>query len=449
MLLMFTCENYRSFKVAATLDVQQRSFTTMRPKDDDWEGATLRTAALFGPNASGKSNILRPFTLLQHAVDHSIKDDSAVRALRDPHRLKRDEATSFTSEFVTNGIRFQWYIKLGDNGIIEESLHASETNRWRKIFERSGTDISFGAHADISRAARENIAEYATLWSLTLSAWKVVKNPGRYFAAAAWWSNDIHYIHPNERQRHTRHASLVELTSKHKSWLKLGTAALTLADVGISSVSINEVEAPAHIKQFLTKLNSLLADEMSQLDEEDSEYLTEADLDYISQHLEFTHNSSDGTFTLDEDDESLGTMMWFDLLVPAVYRLVVGGLLVVDEIDSSLHPVLLRELILLFKDPATNKSGAQLIFTTHDVTLLGNDLTPTITPDEAWLVEKYDSYSELIPWDIYSIRKNHNVEKRYLQGAFGALPQPNRRRIESAIDTLAQEYIEFLENTEN
>lgn len=447
---MFTCENYRSFKDAATLDLQQRSFTTMRPKDDDWEEATLRTAALFGPNASGKSNILRPFTLLQHAVDHSIKDDSTVRTLRDPHRLKRNEATSFTSEFVCNYIRFQWYLKLDDDGIIEESLYASETSRWRKIFERVDTDISFGNKIEISRAARENIAEYATPWSLTLSAWKVVKNPGRYFAAAAWWSQAISYIHPNnEGQRHTRHAGLVELTSKHKSWLMLSTAALTLADVGISSVSINEVEAPAHIKQFLTKLNRVLADETLQSDDNDPTHLTEADLDYISQHLEFTHSSSDGTFTLDEDDESLGTMMWFDLLVPAVYRLVVGGVLVVDEIDSSLHPVLLRELILLFKDPATNKAGAQLIFTTHDATLLGNDLEPTVTPDEAWLTEKYDSYSKIIPWDTYSIRKNHNVEKRYLQGAFRALPQPDRRRIEFAIDTLRQEYIEFLENAEN
>ena len=118
------------------------------------------------------------------------------------------------------------------------------------------------------------------------------------------------------------------------------------------------------------------------------------------------------------------------------YALYHGALLIVDELDSSLHPTLLREFIHYFQDEEINTQGAQLIFTTHDLTLLGNHPTEALDRNEVWFVEKQQSISELIALSEFSSRDNHNIEKRYLQGVFGAVPITSSRGIAEALDGL-------------
>jgi AAA15 family ATPase/GTPase len=121
------------------------------------------------------------------------------------------------------------------------------------------------------------------------------------------------------------------------------------------------------------------------------------------------------------EDQSAGTRGWISLVSHALNALANGGLLVVDEVDASLHPHLTARLIQLFRDAETNTRNAQLLFTTHDATLLDED---TLSRDEVWFVEKdADSGStRLYPLTDFHPRKNENTEGRYLAGSYGAVP---------------------------
>ena len=137
--------------------------------------------------------------------------------------------------------------------------------------------------------------------------------------------------------------------------------------------------------------------------------------------LRLLHDVSGNLLPLELADESEGTLAWLRLM-PELFRVLAsGGLLVVDELDSSLHPAISSRLLELFQDPATNPHGGQIIFTTHDTSLLGH-----LNRDEVWITEKRpDGSTELIALSDFrgtNVRRSTNLERGYLQGRFGGVP---------------------------
>ena len=120
----------------------------------------------------------------------------------------------------------------------------------------------------------------------------------------------------------------------------------------------------------------------------------------------------------------MGTQMLFHLAGPVFDTLARGGLLVVDELESSLHPLLARHLLHLFQQPDTNPRHAQLLFSTHDTQLLGTTLgEPALRRDQVWLAEKEpDGATRIFPLTDYQPRKQENIERGYLQGRYGGIP---------------------------
>ena len=135
---------------------------------------------------------------------------------------------------------------------------------------------------------------------------------------------------------------------------------------------------------------------------------------------------------LDFNAESEGTRTWYQLIGPVLTALKVGSLLLFDELDASLHPTLSMQLIRLFHDPATNPQGAQLIFTSHDTSLLSH-----LNRDEVWLIEKTANgatrLGALADFAGERVRKSQNLEKAYLHGRFGALPDVDRTDVLRAL----------------
>ncbi len=140
------------------------------------------------------------------------------------------------------------------------------------------------------------------------------------------------------------------------------------------------------------------------------------------------HRAAGRSHPLDFTAESEGTRVWYRLVGPVLQTLRSGSLLLFDELDSSLHPTLTAELIRLFHDPATNPRGAQLVFTSHDTTLLNH-----LNRDEVWFTEKSASgatrLGALAEFAGERVRKSHNIEDGYLQGRFGALPDTDRTEL--------------------
>jgi hypothetical protein len=192
---------------------------------------------------------------------------------------------------------------------------------------------------------------------------------------------------------------------------------LATADVGISDFQIVQVDDPSSLVWPLLRPTD---DSMSLLKKRLANPKFVVDVDRAA--LLFRHGQAEALF--DFRDESAGTRSWLSLLPDALDALEVGGTMVIDEIDASLHPLLTARLIGLFREADTNPRGAQLIFTTHDASLLGTALgEEVLARDQIWFVEKdRNGASRLYPLSDFKPREGENRERRYLGGSYGAVP---------------------------
>ncbi len=155
--------------------------------------------------------------------------------------------------------------------------------------------------------------------------------------------------------------------------------------------------------------------------------------------VEFIHRSGVNVARLTIDEESSGTLAWLLLVGPVVAAIRWGRILVVDELDAHLHPLLAAHLVHLFQDPETNVTGAQLLFNTHNVSLLGPSAPGRLRRDQVWFTEKDESgATKLTALAEYRVRDGlENVEKRYLAGRYGAIPFLDDIALESLREELA------------
>jgi AAA15 family ATPase/GTPase len=180
---------------------------------------------------------------------------------------------------------------------------------------------------------------------------------------------------------------------------------------------------------------------------EDAEVISEklavpgsATRSFSRQRLRLIHRFADQPMPFELEEESAGTRTWVRLIGPMLYALRYGQILLFDEIDASLHPRLSSRIIELFQDPETNPRGAQLIFTSHDTSLLNH-----LNRDEVWLTEKgtdTDGATALTALAEYGgdkVRRSLNIEKAYLQGRFGAVPELDQGLVRRAIGLVATE----------
>ena len=193
------------------------------------------------------------------------------------------------------------------------------------------------------------------------------------------------------------------------------------ADIGISGIDVkNEGESESAFGSFRDAVQ-MLSERLGDLDKGGSLKESLSGKIRFRKQLRFTHATSEGgTRTLGYDSESKGTRTLLSLLIPALEALARGSLLVIDELDTSLHPDLARAFVSLFNKEDSNPRGAQLVFSTHDVTLLGSGL---IRQDEIWMTDKNrDGASEFTPLTDFRLRSRDDVERAYRRGRFGGAP---------------------------
>jgi hypothetical protein len=193
---------------------------------------------------------------------------------------------------------------------------------------------------------------------------------------------------------------------------------IKMADVGVDDLTTEEgssaiedefeEETPEEIKRFLKVIDRWITNEGK----------TAQTINAFLFHTTGVDNDESIPFPL--SDESLGTRRMLTIAVPLLIALERGNTLVIDEIDSSLHPVLVRKLVKMFSNPKLNLHGAQLVFNTHDVTLLDNSL---LRRDQIWFTEKApDGATHLYSLQEFKPRKTEAFSKNYLQGRYGAIP---------------------------
>ncbi len=199
---------------------------------------------------------------------------------------------------------------------------------------------------------------------------------------------------------------------------------LQMADIGIVDAGLDEEVLPPELLEVKRHLNLAQQKLFDAGDLVKSEEDFPGFLDDVVRNLWFEHQgdgSRPGRLSLER--QSAGTVAWLALVIPAVVTLQQGGVLVVDEIDSSLHPHLVEMLIGFFADEQKNPHGSQLICTTHDSYLISPQSSVKLEPEQIWLTEKgNDGASELYSLADFPRHKGANVAKRYLSGRYGGVP---------------------------
>lgn len=457
MLLSFRVENHKSI-----LDEQQLLLTPTYedgvPENADWEAATV--AGVFGANASGKSNLLHALDFMRDTVRWSMsRSEPGSGIAREPFALdavSRAEPSAFVVDLMLSGARHTYGFAIDDERVVEEWLYAYPRRRKRVLFEREGEEFVFGDSAPARLRQVKDITGPNVLF-LTVAARTANEDVEQVYQ---WFSEGLVFAEErssglpgwlrNQQVSKDQMTSLGELlrsagTGVRSIELKDGSASLGAIESVLGELleSLSSETANEHPETLATQYLSA-GEGKTEARLSASEWMTRGKR-FTSSELRFHHGEGDSARPLAWNEESKGTRTLTALGYEAQRVLEAGGVLVVDEIDASLHPYLSARVISLFQDEEQNPHGAQLIFTSHDATLLGRIRgEEVLRRDHVWFVEKgAQGRTALYPLSDFKPRGDDNRARRYLTGRYGAVPDVDDELFLMALHRRAQKEESF------
>ena len=423
MLLNFSFSNFRSFR-----DPQQFSFEPISGKKDQ---GPVRVAAVYGGNATGKSNFLDSFGFVSAFVRNSYAtgdNQSPISVI--PYLLdsaSSDLESEFSIEFDDSGVKYEYSFGVNKHEVTYENLIAYYSSQPSLLFDRVAENgeqtVKFGNAFSGPKKQLWNITRpNSLLLSVAAAAGNEVIRP----VYSALTDGIDFYNAPGYSAELT---SVKKLFLKNKSKAKVLANLLKFADIGIDDLDMRQAEGLIGVKDPFAEQNEIPEDVRRQMSEEFKWS--------FAYDLYFHHRGSDGGRWFSSAQESEGTKAALAFFSVALRSLERGAVTLIDELDLSLHPSLLRDFVSLFADEVTNPHGAQLIFSTHDVSLMTrtSPLDEVLERDQVWFVEKgADGASQLIAAMEYSPRSGENLGRNYMNGVY--VPLPN-----SSFHQLFAEYI--------
>jgi uncharacterized protein len=406
MLIEFRVENHRSIREEQVLTMEASGPEVARVVDGHRKPLTC-VAAIYGANASGKSNLLSALAYARAVVVYSHRlwePEGGVP--RDPFAWGefRRKPSLYEITFVQDKVRYRYGFVLDDAAVAEEWLHAWPHGRRQVWFERDRGKMKFGD----ALGGENRVVEELT------------RNNALFLSAAA----------------QLRHEQLLPVYRWFGGIASVNIRAprgVPFEDYLLSRAGFGELS----LARALAEMDDEGADvENQRVITEYSNILRAADvgiLDFKAEHdperprhpsLYFLHESDEGDSWLPLRQESDGTKVLLQIAQPVISALARGHLVIIDELERSLHPLLARYVLRLFGDPSRNPNHAQVLFTTHDTNLIGTSAGPAaLTREQIWLTEKNRSGATVLyPLTDYKPRKQENLERGYLQGRYGAIP---------------------------
>ena len=439
MLLRFGVANHRSIRnyqelyLSASKRIKRKGLVLPVPtlKED-----AVPIVALYGANASGKSNLIDAFDEFRQIIVRSHTWLDATDDIpRYPFRLDNignNEPTQFDCTFMigkkkttesslqTNQSVYEYGFEFVDKEFRREWLYRivrKERQSTQMLFER--TTENGQVHVETGsqlRGENKTIANLTRPNSLFLSASAQNNHPlltdlYRYFAKK--WTVILE-----------AGAMPDVIAAKRLSDFKHKERLLSLvrqADIGIVDFDVEDEEVEGERAGLARDIAGVFSKHLSK--SEENEQFDQASILEEMLHLKrinFTHSGGDHTASFGYPMESKGTKTLVSLLIPALEALARGSVLIIDELDTSLHPNLARAFISLFVKSESNPYGAQIIFSTHDIALLGSGL---IGKDQIWMTDKSEEgISQFTPLTEFNLRSRDDIEKAYRLGRLGGVP---------------------------
>ena len=424
MLIDFTVENCLSFRY-------EQEFTMRRkpaPRTNDPEKLLSPIAAIYGDNASGKTNLLRCMNFFSNFVRDSFRytrDDIDAQ----PFALdstSAEQASVLYAEFIADdGNRYQYWFRIDSEQVLEETLwlFRKETGRKSVVFERElGQETKFGAQfrgmRPVVKLTRKNVlllsVAAASGIEAIMPAYREITEGIRYYGPVDFNRSIASFVH-RIRQNPEKAHRLAQL--------------IAYADFGITDVDFEEKDPPREVIEMLRKSDLDGSTDLSG----DNGNSSDADIartdTYKMPQILFSHRGDGVVHQFPEQWESAGTKNALLLLSIVLDSLEKPSLTLLDEPDISISSNLMSEIIRLYQDTQTNPHHSQLIFTSHDLTLIsasGAD-ERMLDRDQIWIVNKdHRSGASTLNWLMdWSPRENENFGKNYQHGVYAELANPS------------------------
>jgi AAA15 family ATPase/GTPase len=423
MLIQFSIKNFRTFKDKATLSFIASNYDKDTREDENIFQDTnhnlrlLKSCAIYGANASGKSKFIEALVFMKRFVITSSKDSQKGDKISvEPFKLNsvsEKEPSEFEVIFTHKNILYRYGFEVTNKIVVSEWLYSKPKTKeielfyrdyqnfetHKRSFQKGNTLIKEGLIRDnalfLSVAAQFNEKTSVTLieWFKNIGTISGVKEDG-YKGYTVRKAKDDNF--------------------KNKILELLKAADLGIQDIQVEMLDLDKLpnDMPKELKEFIIKKSE---------EDESAEFIS----DVLTSHKKYDDNKNlVGKVNLSlDDDESFGTRKFFALTGPVLDSLENGHTLVIDELDSKLHPNLVCKIVSLFNSKENNPKNAQLLFNTHDTNLLSSGL---FRRDQVWFTEK-NKFGEaklysLADFKSEDVRKNDPFEDNYIRGKYGAVP---------------------------
>jgi uncharacterized protein len=421
MLIEFSVGNYRSFKEKVTFSMVAANITAKDKELDennvyrvDKDLELIKSAAIYGANASGKSNLAKAIGFMRWFMVNSSKDTQSTDEINvERFRLNREtegKPSFFEIAFLLDGKKYRYGFEATTERVVSEWLFYVPKSRETKLFERKGQKINFAKSygegiEQLTKLTRDNALFLSVCAQFNVDIAERILN---------WITNNLKLISASDDNGYLGYTLTCLKESKNKDEILqlVKTLDLSIHDIDVEQISDDSL--PESLREILKKIN----------DGNQKITATFAATSVKTKHKKFDEQGnyiSDEIFNLGTE-ESEGTQKLFALARPLFDVLRKGKTLIIDEFDTKLHPLISRAIVEIFNSNKTNPNNAQLIFMTHDTNLLSNKL---FRRDQIWFTEKNrvgatDLYS-LVEYKV-KVRNDASFESDYIKGRYGAIP---------------------------
>ncbi len=410
MLIEFSVKNFSSFKEKVTLSMEKGN------GDENLENIVtdnnldlLKTASIYGANASGKSNLLKAFTcaILMMRRSNLMSVDDKWNFIK-PFlfdEISKNKPSEFEFIFVVNDVKYRYFFTADVNKIYEESLDAYYSQKPTNIFTRTKTNTyEFTNDKNKLDSLAANNTENKLFLS-TATTWNYDKTKDAYL----WFTSSIDTYNSFYK---IDNQDLIDYSNGDKKLKEFALNLLREADILIKDI---------HVEYEEKEMDNTMADMLVPPLARNGEKFRVKNVNIELEHEVIDKDKNTYTYKLDFAEESSGTRVLFAIAPLLKRAFEKTKVVIIDELEKSMHPALVEFIVKLFNNKEINKANSQLIFTTHATNLLNLEL---LRRDQIWFTEKNpdNGASELYPLDSFSVRKNENIEKGYINGRYGAIP---------------------------
>ena len=412
MLLSFSVKNFRSIKDEQEISMVPANIqdnTEALIFDNDIYERTLATAVMYGPNASGKTSLIKALSAVKKIVRSSLKDKEALNNSIQPFlfdSITPQQATEFNVVFISNKIKYEYGFSATKTQILSEWLYHYPKGRANRLFIREFDELSksyeysYGADYKGDRKGTRNITDSHSLY-LSVSERTSALDTTKY--VLDWFLNKLIIIGIDGVPDLVT-SSLLDKNELSKveviNYLK--KSGIELSDIEITSTPFNEAELLYGMPETMKK------------------HLIEELKDSTCIETSLIHSVGEDNYKLSINEESSGTVRLFGYAAHILDALLNERVVIVDELNSNLHTSIVKSILNTFSDSNININRSQLFFTTHDTSLLNQN---NLRRDQIWLCDRNTSLATEISSVVeFKIRALRNYEDAYLSGKFNAVP---------------------------